>query len=137
MLVALCALMALAGCQKEVPAPEEGAARFVISMNQALTGADVQRVDVTVEAADIPAFTVPLVKEGSVWTGLVSHLRAGTGRRFLAQAYGAGGVLLFRGEATEVTITANQTVQVNILAQQVDAPEEYTNRGPIITSLVV
>ena len=32
---------------------------------------------------------------------------------------------------------ANQTVQVNILLQQVDPPPEYENAGPIITSLVV
>jgi hypothetical protein len=138
MWVVFCALWTLAGCQRPPEdTPPGGAARFVISVHQALSESDVQRVDVTVQAADIPAFTVPLVKDGAVWTGLVSHLRAGTGRHFLALAYDANNQLIYRGEAVDVTVIAQQTVQVNILAQQVNAPEEYTNHGPLITSLVV
>lgn len=139
-LVFLCALLALAGCQRASPTEngaENGSARFVIAVNQALSEEDVVRVDVTVEAPDIPAFTVPLAEDGAVWTGLISQLRAGTGRHFLALAYDASDRLIYRGEASDVTITANQTVQVNILAQQVEPSEEYSNRGPVITSLVV
>jgi hypothetical protein len=140
MLVLLCALLAFTACQQEAApsaSTSDGSARFVIAVNQALSADDVQRVDVTVEAPDIAAFTVPLVKDGAVWTGLVSNLPAGNGRHFLARAYDAESQLIYRGEASDVVITAQQTVQVNILAQQVDASEEYANRGPVITSLVV
>jgi hypothetical protein len=137
MVCVLGALMALTACQKEEPVEPAASARFVISVQQALTEADVERVDITLEAADIPAFTVPLVKEGSVWTGVLSNLRAGTGRHFLAEAYDGSNQLIYRGEAVDVTLVAQQTVQVNILAQQVNAPEDYTNRGPVITALVV
>ncbi|NTX53367.1 hypothetical protein [Myxococcus sp. CA039A] len=134
-------VLSLVGCQREdsLPAPsaEDGSARFAISVQQAVTAEDVQRVEVILDAADIPATTVQLVEDTTVWTGLMSVIRAGSERRFRASAYDAQDKLIFRGEATGVTITANQTVQVNILLQQVDPSPEFSNAGPIITSLVV
>ncbi|MCY1033404.1 hypothetical protein OV207_18265 [Corallococcus sp. BB11-1] len=102
-----------------------------------MTASDVQRVDLTVDAVDLPETTVQLAADGSVWTGLLSQLRAGTGRRFRAFAYDSNARLIYQGEATEVTITANQTVQVNILLQQVDPSPAFENAGPLITALVV
>ncbi|NTX16310.1 hypothetical protein HUA76_36630 [Myxococcus sp. CA056] len=134
-------VLSLVGCQREdsLPAPsaEDGSARFAISVQQAVTAEDVQRVEVILDAADIPATSVQLVEDTTVWTGLMSVIRAGSERRFRASAYDAQDKLIFRGEATGVTITANQTVQVNILLQQVDPSPEFSNAGPIITSLVV
>ena len=142
LLVVVSAVLTLAGCQQEappsvVPAEEAGAARFVVAVQQAVTASDVQRVDLTVDAPDLPETTVQLAADNPVWTGLLSQLRAGSGRRFRALAYDADARLIYRGEATGVTITANQTVQVNILLQQVDPSPEFENAGPLITSLVV
>jgi hypothetical protein len=134
-------VLSLAGCQRDeshaVPASEGGSARFVASVQQAVSADDVQRVDVTLDAADIPETTVQLVREGTVWTGVMSLIRAGSERRFRAFAYDAEDNLIYQGEATGVVITASQTVQVNILLQQVDPPPVFSNAGPIITSLVV
>ncbi|WP_147470204.1 hypothetical protein [Corallococcus sp. AB049A] len=136
------ALLTLAGCQKaaapaEPQAEDVGAARFVVAVHQAVTASDVQRVDLTVDGPGQPELTVQLAPDNSVWTGLLSQLPAGAGRRFRAFAYDSNARLIYRGEALDVTITANQTVQVNILLQQVDPSPEFENAGPIITSLVV
>ncbi|RKH79817.1 hypothetical protein D7Y21_33180 [Corallococcus sp. AB045] len=141
-LVVVSALLTLAGCQKAAapsePQPEDvGAARLVVAVHQGASASDVQRVDLTVDGPGQPELTVQLAPDGSVWTGLLSQLPAGTGRRFRAFAYDTNARLLFRGEAADVTITANQTVQVNILLQQVDLPPDFENAGPVITSLVV
>lgn len=141
-LVVVSTLLTLAACQDapspaKPPSEDVGAARLVVAVRQGVTTSDVQRVDLTVEGPDQPELTVQLAQEGAVWTGLLSQLPAGTGRRFRAFAYDATSRLLFRGEAADVTITAHQTVQVNILLQQVDPPPDFENAGPVITSLVV
>ncbi|RYZ39398.1 MAG: hypothetical protein EOO71_20290, partial [Myxococcaceae bacterium] len=118
--------------QATAEAPPKLTARPVASAPVASPG-----VDLTVDAVDLPETTVQLAADGSVWTGLLSQLRAGTGRRFRAFAYDSNARLIYQGEATEVTITANQTVQVNILLQQVDPSPAFENAGPLITALVV
>ncbi|RKG71766.1 hypothetical protein D7V80_00235 [Corallococcus sp. CA054B] len=136
------AVLTLAACQDatapaQPPSEDVGAARLVVAVHQGVTASDVQRVDLTVDGPGQPELTVQLGQDGSVWTVLMSQLPAGTGRRFRAFAYDASARLLYRGEAADVTITANQTVQVNILLQQVDPPPDFENAGPVITSLVV
>lgn len=142
LLVVVSTLFALAGCQdaatpSKPPSEDVGSARLVVAVQQGVTASDVQRVDVTVDGPGQPELTAQLTPDGSVWTGLLSQLTPGTGRRFRASAYDATSRLLYRGEAAGITITAQQRAQVNILLQQVDPPPDFENSGPVITSVAV
>jgi len=143
-------VLAAAGCSR-TGAPEEktvgpaGSARFVIAVHQKqqnqqvrlLEAEDVTRVEVTLDAFDVEPNAIPLVKDGTLWIGTMESIRAGTGRRFHAEAFDASDEKIYEGEVSGITIVDGETVQVNILAQQVNRPPPLENEAPIIDSLVV
>lgn len=139
--VLLVAALLMAGCSSTSAPPQEsgpeGSARFVVAMQQALGAEDVVRVEVTLDAFDITPNTIPLEASGQVWSGTMSSIRAGVDRRFHAEAFDAAGNKIYDGEVDGVTIEDGQTVQVNILAQQVNAPPPFENEAPVIDSIVV
>lgn len=128
-------LLSAVGCR---PRPQEpGSASLVASFGQALSAADVTRVQLTVSASDIsPSLSTDLVKVDGQWRGLLSGIPAGSNRTFLAQAFDAGGTVLFEGQATGVTITAGKTVVVSITLQPVSRPPPSGNLAPIIDALI-
>jgi N-acetylneuraminic acid mutarotase len=128
-------LLALAACTPQ-PQQDQGAAQVVASAQQALSASDVTRVRVTVSAADMTPRVVELAKSSGLWGGLIGNLPAGSNRTFLAEAFDSSGTLRFQGQATGVTITANQTVAVAITLQEVPPPPPYGNEAPVIDSLV-
>ncbi|HEX8438590.1 LamG domain-containing protein [Archangium sp.] len=141
-------VLAAAGCSSS-STPEEkvpaGSARFVIAVQQKqqnqriqqLEASDVTRVEVTLDAFDIEPNAIPLVLDGNLWVGTMESIRAGTGRRFHAEAFDASDEKIYEGEVSGVTIVDGETVQVNILAQQVNRPPPLENEAPVIDSLVV
>jgi len=141
-------VLAAAGCSSlSTPAEEvpTGSARFVIAVQQKqqnhrvqqLSVEDVTRVEVTLDAFDIEPNSIPLVKDGNLWIGSMESIRAGTGRRFHAEAFDSSDEKIYEGEVSGIIIVEGETVQVNILAQQVNRPPPLENEAPIIDSLVV
>ncbi|WP_225413604.1 right-handed parallel beta-helix repeat-containing protein [Stigmatella hybrida] len=133
--VLIATLSLLAACSpSNAPQAPLGAARFVVAT---LAPQDVTRVDVTVQAEDVSPIVLPLEKQGEVWVGLLSELPAGAGRRFRAEAFDGAGLKRYEGELTGVTIVEGETVQVSILAQEVQRPVPFENESPLIDSLIV
>ncbi|MDC0711523.1 right-handed parallel beta-helix repeat-containing protein [Stigmatella sp. ncwal1] len=130
-------LLGVACSPSTAPEAPLGAARFVVATHQALTPEEVTRVEVTVQAEDVPPILLPLVKEGEVWVGLLSAVRAGAGRSFRAEAFDVTGLKRYEGQLSGVTIVEGETVQVSILAQEVQRPVPFENESPLIDSLVV
>lgn len=115
---------------------EQGEAAVSVR-GQALSGADVARVEVTVNGAHIsPAMTAELVARADDWYGVIGAIPIGADRTFTARAYDAAGTLLYQGEATGVTIAAGTRAQVLIVLQQVTPPDPFVNQAPRIDSLV-
>jgi hypothetical protein len=130
-------LILIAGCARVQEAEKPtGSARIVVA-TQALTANDVARVDVSVEAFDIARSTIPLIRNGNQWEGVMSRIRAGTNRSFYAEAFDSNDVLIYKGEVTNVTVTPEQTINIMIVAQQVTPPDPFENENPLIDSVVV
>lgn len=127
--------MGVVGCH---PQAEEalGEAQLSISVRQALSAADITHIQVEVSAADMPSRTVALVKTGSRWGGTIGQLPAGSGRTFKADAFDSAGSRLYAGEASGVTIVANETAVISITLQELAPAPPFENAAPVITSLV-
>ena len=125
-------LLCLCACQSQLT----GEAQLVVSASKALSSADVTRVTVTVSASDLPSLVVELARSNAAWGGLVGNLRAGSHRSSLAQAFDSSGTLRFQGQASGVTLSANQTTVVALVLQEVAPPAPYGNAAPVIDSLV-
>jgi hypothetical protein len=132
LLVVLC-LALLAGCT--APASSSGSAQFAVSVPQSLS-ASVSRVSVTASADDFSSISLELVSSNGSWGGVLGNIPAGSDRSFLAQAFDASNTLLFQGEASGVTIAAEQTSLVAITLQQVNAPPPFANGAPVIDTFV-
>ena len=133
MCLALGVLFALAGCSTEA---DEGNAKAVVTLPQALSASDVARVELTVSGAGMTTRTDALVKTGGQWGGVLGQLPAGTGRTFRAQAFDASNIVRSEGQVANVTIQAGQTTALTLLLQEVNAPPAFDNAAPRILSLV-
>ncbi|QSQ26439.1 kelch-like protein [Pyxidicoccus parkwayensis] len=125
-------LLCLSACHSQLT----GSAQFGASVSQALSASDVTRVKVTVSAPDMSSVVVEFAQTNGAWGGLIGNLPAGANRSFLAQAFDSSGTLRFQGQASGVTISANQTTAVAIVLQEVSPPPPYGNEAPVIDSLV-
>jgi N-acetylneuraminic acid mutarotase len=115
---------------------ERGEAAISVQ-GQALSSADVARVEVTVSGVHVsPVMTSELVARADDWYGVIGAIPIGANRTFTARAYDAAGTLLYQGEATGVTIAAGTRAQVLIVLQQVTPPDPFVNQAPRIDSLV-
>ena len=127
-------LMLLVGCSS--PSPSTGSALLAASASQALSANDVTRVKVTVSASDMSSLVVELAKANNTWGGIIGNIPAGDNRSFLAEAFDASGTLRFQGQASGVTISANQTTAVALILQEIAPPPAYGNEAPVISSVV-
>ncbi|NOK16163.1 RCC1 domain-containing protein [Corallococcus carmarthensis] len=136
-LLALGLVLALTGCGgAQAPEDQEGSAQAVVTMPQALSASDVSRVELTLSGAGMTTRTEALVKSGGQWRSVLGQLPAGTGRTFSAKAFDSSNTERYAGQATPVTILANQTTAVTLLLQEVNAPPPFENVAPRILSLV-
>ncbi|RKG52504.1 DUF1566 domain-containing protein [Corallococcus sp. AB011P] len=124
-------LLALMACS----AQPVGSVQLASSVQQALTVSDVTRVKVTISSSDMSPRVVELLKSSGSWGGLVGNIPAGPNRSVLAEAFDTSGTLLFQGQASGVSITANQTTAVFLSLQEIPAPTPYDNEAPVIDSL--
>ncbi|KFE58537.1 Kelch repeat-containing protein [Hyalangium minutum] len=107
-----------------------------MSTRHTLSANDISRVTVTSSAADMPSIVTELVKTNGVWGGVVGNIPAGTGRAFLAQAFGPADTLLYEGHSTGVTIGASEMSLITLTLHESAAEEPYTNEAPLIDSMV-
>ncbi|SET15474.1 Kelch repeat-containing protein [Stigmatella erecta] len=131
-------LVWLTGCHSAQPSGTSatGSVRLAASTRQALSANAISRVAVTSSAADMPSITVELAQIDGVWGGVIGNIPAGPERLFLAQAFDAGGALLYEGQAGHVTVVAGEVTLVTLTLQDVSAPEPYENEAPLIDSVV-
>ncbi len=122
----------LSACTPDVSV---GSVQVQSALPQSLSTSDIAEVRVTVTAADMSPRTTTLERTGSTWSGTLHKIPAGTQRTFTAEAFNASGTRLYAGQATPVTILAEQTTVVSITLQQVQPPPSFENAAPLITSL--
>lgn len=130
-----CALLLsmLAGC--DGPADEGGVSVGVSA--QALSGADVTKITVTISGAGItPDIVQDLVQSNGQWGGIIGGVPAGSNRTVLADAYDAADTKIYSGQVTGVTVTSGVTAAVIIVLQDQTAPDPFTNSAPRITGLL-
>lgn len=130
-------LAVVAGCGEELPSGS-GAVQMVIEAQEfAASEASVTRIQVVVSGLGITNIEQDLVKTGSTWGGTIAGIPAGTNRVITVSAYGSSNSLLFRGEATEVTIVEGETALVAVTLHDVTAPQYTNNDAPIIDSVTL
>lgn len=117
-------------------AVQHGSAQVLGSLQQAAAAGRVTEVRLTLSAEDMPSRVVPLVNEDGQWGGIIGQIPAGPNRTFSAVALDASGTRLFEGEATGITILADQTVVVVLTLQELNPPPPFGNSVPAITSLI-
>lgn len=124
-------LVSLLGCT----AQPLGSVQLMASGQQTLSSSDVSRVTVTVSAANMASLSVDLARASGSWGGTLGNIPAGTDRSILAEAFDSSGVLRFRGQASAITITANQTATVAIMLQELAPAPAFSNEAPLIDSV--
>ena len=125
-------LLSLTACHSQ----PQGSAYFAASMSQSLSASDVTRVTLTVSAADMGSIVVNLAKTNGAWSGVIGNIPAGTNRSFVAEAFDASNTKRFQGQATGVTLSANQTTAVALTMQESSPQAPYGNEAPFIDSAV-
>ena len=129
----IAAIFAVAGCSK--PQQGTGSARFTIGVHKTLQGGDVTRVTIDIAPAQGPDVIFDLNKIGGQWVGTANYLPAGAAI-FSASGYvGNASTPSYRGSQAG-TIAPNAQAQVSLLLEQVDAPQNYSDGLPEITSVI-
>jgi len=82
----------------------------------ALTAADVAGATISITASDISTPITAVLTSSNGWQATIGGIPAGAARTFTLSATDANGVEQYHGSATNVTVTAGQTVSVNIVA---------------------
>jgi hypothetical protein len=101
----------------------------------ALSTADIARVDITITGVNIVDLTTyALVKDGSVWVGVIDDLPLGA-VTVTADAYNGSDVKVYTGSNT-TTVVANTLTPITVSMQQSTPPTPFTNAPPIIDSLI-
>lgn len=139
LLLSLILVLGLVQCTDDIPAGEAFGSVVVGVKHNALSVADIARIQVTASGAHIdPPITIELTGDPtSGWSGLIEAIPAGEERTFRAEAFDSGDVLRYSGEATGVTIVDRETAQVVIYLQQEAAPEPFVNAVPRFESIVL
>jgi hypothetical protein len=126
-------LLASSACTQSGAAAATGVARVLVSAQDG--AAAIARVTVTVSRGDGPDFTpiaADLTSSGTDWTGRITAIPVGPGRRFDAVAFDAGGSKLYSGSAsTDIVADAAAIVTILFQAEQ----PGLMNSFPVIDSL--
>jgi hypothetical protein len=121
------------GCDQpgsETAQAETGSVSVVVL---ALSASDVSSATLSVSAPDIATpIATPMVNSGGQWHTTLGGIPAGSGRVFVFSAKDSSGNELYHGQATGVTILANQTQTVTIVAQQSSPPTPFRVTLPVI-----
>ncbi|MCC6746794.1 MAG: hypothetical protein IT371_03990 [Deltaproteobacteria bacterium] len=97
----------------------------------------MRRVTVTVSGPGISTPVVQdLVKVGGKWQGTIGAIPVGADRSFQADAYDAGGALVYGGRASAVTIAKGTPAAVLVVLQEKNPPAPFGNAVPLIDALV-
>lgn len=104
----------------------------------ALSGADVDRVEVTIAG---PGISPPIVQElsraGSEWRGAIGGIPAGSDRIATVVAYDASGTEIFRGDSAPFVVTGDDTVSVTVVLYPSGGATTTTENPPTIDSVVI
>ncbi len=127
----LLASLVLWGCASGMETPGDA---MLFVKTQGLT--QVSKVSVEITGVGI---VTPIVEDlqtsSQGWNKTISNIPAGSSRTFTARAYAQDGTVLFEGSASNVLIESGKTAQVLILLQQTEAPSDFRNAAPLMTSL--
>jgi hypothetical protein len=132
---AMAAAVAVGGCGAgKSPGAESGktgAAQVSAALDLA-TGVD----HVTLTISGPSSRTQGLEKVNDThYQATVTTLAAGSGYAFLVQGFDASGLVVLGGQATDVTIEAGRTAQVNIILHEPTAPTGERRRLPVLDGL--
>jgi hypothetical protein len=130
-----------AGCARRSDSPAGGrevgpSGRVSLTIPASVLLPGIARVDLTVSAGTGPAFApidVPLSVSSGGFSGFVTGIPAGPGRRFDVTAYDVGGAVLATGFAI-ADVLAGETAVVFITLGS-PLPNPYRNSAPVIDYL--
>jgi len=108
--------------------PTGSAAVSVFTLNPG----DVAGATISITASDISTPITAALSSSNGWQATIGGIPAGMGRTFTLSASDANGVEQYHGSATNVTVTAGQTVSVNIVAQQSSLSAAFADAVPVI-----
>lgn len=104
----------------------------------ALDGADVDRVEVTIEGAGIsPPIVQELSRAGGEWRGAIGGIPAGPDRSATVVAYDASGMEIFRGDSGPFVVLGDDTVSITVLLHPSSGATTTMESPPTIDSVVV
>ena len=133
-LTAALALVMTAGCDRRCSemADEEQTGSVSVTV-LALSTADVATATLAVAGPDIvvPIKTDVVMANGQSRT-TIGGIPAGSSRVFTFSARDASDLELYHGETAGITIVANQTQEISIVAQQTAAPAGFSDAVPVI-----
>jgi hypothetical protein len=128
------AFMFVSACSYVDPNEDATGEAAVGVSTQALSASSVTRVSLTISGPGMTPIVRDLLKTSGQWQGVVGNIPVGVNRVFHAEAFDAGNVKVYEGEATGVSIAKNQTITVVLVLQQNAAPIPFTNTVPYIDS---
>jgi len=136
MMAATATLLALASAGCSVGSADRtaqgGAAKFAVAAAVGASG--VARMDVTISPGDGPAFTpftTALSASPTGWSGFITQIPAGAGRKFDVTAFDAAGASLMSGTG-KVDIVAGAVASVTIVLGSSGTSTPYQNSVPVI-----
>lgn len=127
----------VSGCAAVAVPAGEGVARVAVTLPEA-SAPGVGRVTVTISGGDgtaFPSISLDLSASGASWSGSITGVPAGPGRRFDAVALDADGRTLYSGSArSDIVAGASALVSAWLGAPP---PSPYGNSVPVIDFLAV
>jgi len=131
-LVGLLMVLLSAGCNSigddNADRPTGSAAVSVFTLNPG----DVAGATISITASDISTPITAALSSSNGWQATIGGVPAGTMRTFTLSATDANGVERYNGSAANVTVTAGQTVSVNIVAEQTSQSAAFADSVPVI-----
>jgi formylglycine-generating enzyme required for sulfatase activity/plastocyanin len=133
--VLLGAALVLPNCASSSAASSADGEAAIGVTGQAVSTADVVRIDVTVTGVGITTpIAYSLKKTKGQWGGVIGQIPAGANRTFHADVYDLTNAVIYTGDATGVTIGNKQTATVVLVLQQKTAPDPFHDTVPFIDS---
>jgi hypothetical protein len=121
-------LVLLLGCSSS-------SARVTVLPRPGASSSQVAKVTVTVSAPGEETATENLPRASDQWTGVIDGLTVGAARTLQAVALDAGGTRLYTGQATDVTMEADEETLVFITLDETTPTRATEPEAPILASL--